>query len=202
MFREIALDVDDRRRDPEVATGEEEEVIRVHVVQLHAIFALAGKCGSMTLLEWSNLITHLHFRFNRRSPPGRFRQNFNFDNRVKRRSRSRSRGRFETRRFQRRSRSRSKSAGFNQQQAQDATGYDAYANYGNAQYAQMPMGAQYNSYDFQAAANYPPAPTFPTISCPAPPGLSADNWAPQAPMQQEESKEERLKREGEFALVC
>lgn len=148
----------------------------------------------------------VHCRFNRRSPPARFRQNFNFDNRFKRRSRSRSRsrGRFEGRRFARRSRSRSNSAGYippqQQQQAQNTSGYDAYGNYGNSQqYGQMQMNYSNNGYEFTTGTNYPPpAPTFPNISCPAPPGLNTDNWAPPVSIQQEESPEDKLKREGEL----
>lgn len=54
------------------------------------------------------------------------------------------------------------------------------------------MDAQFNSYDFQGAAFPPPAPAF---NCPAPPGMS-DGWIPPPPVMQEESGEDKLKREG------
>lgn len=65
------------------------------------------------------------------------------------------------------------------------------------------MDSQFNSYDFQGAFP-PPAPAFNVgISCPAPPGM-VDGWIPPPPMcdvlVQEESGEDKLKREGKRLL--
>lgn len=62
-------------------------------------------------------------------------------------------------------------------------------------YTMEQMGSQFNSYDFQGATAFPPAPSFGGIDCPAPPGMP-DGWIPPPSIQQGESEEDRMKREG------
>lgn len=89
-----------------------------------------------------------------------------------------------------------------QQQAPVAPMYGGYGNYipnapapPNYTMEMDQMGAQFNSYDFQGATAFPPAPSF-GIDCPAPPGMP-DGWIAPPSIQQGESEEDRMKREGE-----